>query len=654
MSHKTEISVLALILWSTSNLFSIGPGYEWEKDRTLYKLSEPEREMGELILKHHQQFDYVFEDKDLVMYQVYHRIIYVNNDEAVQRHNRISISMYNTIDLTDLKARAINKNGKVVNFDKADIKELKDEKSGNGLRIFAVDGIETGSEIEYFFIKKMKVAIYDRVTMQSDVKIKKATFRLTCPSHLKFDFKNYNGMSEVVRTETKDPKDPNVYSAEMIEIPSLKDENYSYFGANLGKIEFKLAYNTARSNARMYTWDEAGKTFYKVLYSSEKEDEKALDKYVKTLKDNPSADLSARIADIETKIKTEIKVDEDQRTPQMSEIASVIKLKVASTDGITRLFLAVYGKLGITCHAVITSDRKNTKFDGKFDSWSYLDNYVIYFPDTKGFIAPYKFETRYPLVPALWSANEGLFIEPINVGELKSALASIYKIPASEYTMSVDNMNIEFAFGDDLKNANVKLIREFAGHNASFLLPYHDFMTEEQKKAMVEEIVKQTAPDVKIKSWATKVVKTKEGDRFLIDLNFQSSHFLEKAGPKILFKAGLLIGPQVEMYRDENRTNPIENDFNRTYEREVKVIIPSGYTVKNPQDLKMKVLYEEGQNIPFSFESDYTIEGNVLKMSIKEYYKDIFAPLSRYEDFRKVINASADFNKVTLVLEKVK
>ena len=57
---------------------------------------------------------------------------------------------------------------------------------------------------------------------------------------------------------------------------------------------------------------------------------------------------------------------------------------------------------------------------------------------------------------------------------------------------------------------------------------------------------------------------------------------------------------------------------------------------------------------PFLFQSDYTIKDNILEISIKEYYKEIFAPLARYEDFRKVINASADFNKVTLVLEKGK
>jgi hypothetical protein len=66
----------------------------------------------------------------------------------------------------------------------------------------------------------------------------------------------------------------------------------------------------------------------------------------------------------------------------------------------------------------------------------------------------------------------------------------------------------------------------------------------------------------------------------------------------------------------------------------------------------MRVEYKDGDKVPFSFVSDYTENGNEVKVKIDEYYKELYAPLHRYEDFRKVINAAADFNKVTLVLIK--
>jgi hypothetical protein len=106
------------------------------------------------------------------------------------------------------------------------------------------------------------------------------------------------------------------------------------------------------------------------------------------------------------------------------------------------------------------------------------------------------------------------------------------------------------------------------------------------------------------------------------------------------------------MYREESRMTPIENDYNRGYERSIEVKIPAGYQVRNADDLNISVVYKDGDKEPYLFVSSYTLNGSVLKITVKEYYKEIYAPIERYEDYRKVINAAADFNKVTLVLEK--
>ena len=647
-----KVILLAFAIICFNNLFATVTRYEWEKERAAYKLSAEERAMNELVLKQHQQYDYDLEDGEFVMYYTFHRIIYVNNQEAVQKHNRISISMHDGTELIELKARSISKSGKVIYFDKNDLKELKDEKTGNVYRVFAIEGIEIGSEIEYYFIKKMNGAIYERANMQSDVKVKQVSFQLTCPGHLKFDFKSYNGLENVVREETSDAKQPNKYHLEVKDVPAMKDETYSYYHPGLKKIEFKLAYNTARSTARLYTWEEAAKSFYKVLYNLDKDEEKALEKFVKSVKDNPSADLADRITNIEDKIKGEIKIDLDRNPKELALLTNVQKYKIASRDGMTRLFLGIFRKVGISCKPLIACSREKTKFDGKFDSWSYLDEYVIYFPDTKGYVAPYQFEERYPLVPYELAAQEALFIEPISIGDLKSALASIEEIPAADFSLNHDNHQLDVKFSDDLQSTSIKLQREFSGYNASFIAPYYNMVTEEQRKEMVEGLIKQSSPDAQIKTWDTKTVKVKGLNKFLVNADFQSSHFLEKAGTRILFKVGLVIGSQVEMYRDDSRTNPIENSYNRAYERVIHVSIPNGYSIKNAQDLKLNVLYKDGGEIPFSFESNYSINGNMLEIKVNEYYKRIYAPLDRYEDFRKVVNAAADFNKITLVLEK--
>ena len=182
--------------------------YEWEKNRSRYSLSKTDTELSELILKQHTQYDYVLEDNQFLMYSTIHRIVYVNNNEAIQKHNRIVISMNNTLELMDVKARAIGKDGKAVFFDKSNLKELKNEETGNAFKIFAIEGIEIGSEVEYFFTRKMSASIFDRVFMQFDAPVKENSLELTCPQHLKFDFKSYYNFPDV---KAADNPERNVY-----------------------------------------------------------------------------------------------------------------------------------------------------------------------------------------------------------------------------------------------------------------------------------------------------------------------------------------------------------------------------------------------------------------------------------------------------------
>ncbi len=465
--------------------------YDWEKDRSRYPLSEKDVMLSELILKQHTQYEYVFEDKEFVMYSTIHRIIYVNNNEAVQKHNRIVISMSNAIELVKLKARAINREGKSIYFDENNLKELKNEESGKAFKIFAIEGIELGSEIEYYFVRKMRPTVFDRVFLQFDVPVKSNSFLLTCPEHLKFDFKVYHDFPQV-REEDND--EMNVYLTSMKDVPALRSEAFSHFDANRKRIEFKLAYNTARSTSRLYTWDEAAKTFYTLLTEASKDDQKALGKFVKTLEDNPAEKVDDRIRKVEAKIKAVIQVSEG-RGESLNEVASILNVKVASHQGMTRLFLGVFERLNIQCHPVLTCSRERTKFDEEFDTWAFLDDYILYFPETKQFLAPYVFECRYPFIQPEFTAQKGLFIKPFAVGDVKSALSLIEEIPAVDYSHNLDNLNMEVVFTDDLSSNRIHSKREFGGYNASYFAPYYEMMSEDQRVAMIEQITKQTSPD---------------------------------------------------------------------------------------------------------------------------------------------------------------
>ena len=133
--------------------------------------------------------------------------------------------------------------------------------------------------------------------------------------------------------------------------------------------------------------------------------------------------------------------------------------------------------------------------------------------------------------------------------------------------------------------------------------------------------------------------------------SFTSNSYIELAGDAILFKAGELIGPQSELYQERERKLPVANSYNRGYARKIKVQIPKGFNIQNPDDLIMKEqVFDDNEKLIYNFVSNYVLNGQVLEITIEEYYDELNYPVEKFEAFRKVINSAADFNKIVLVL----
>jgi hypothetical protein len=642
-----------VILFSLTQILTFGldqKHYSCQNDRKRYNLSDKEKTYNEYLLKFHREYHYDWENDELVVYLTEHRITHVLNSEAIQRHNRIYISLRNVLEVTELKARSINKDGKVVTFDKNNLKEIKDENTDNSYKIFAIEGVESDSELEYFYTLRMKRKLYETTYFQFEMPLKDGSFLLTCPKTLTFDFRVYH---DTVRLKTDTLNNRNLYALKFTNVPGLAREKFSYFDTNRKRVETKLAYNFTSSSARLNTWPEAAKSYYRSLAKIDGESEKQVEKFSKTLGDDKSWAPVKRIKNVEDKIKNSIKIINPANESAHDLIPDILKYKQASVHGITSLLVSIYAKLGIQYNIVVTCDREVAKFDGSFDTWAFLDDYLIYFPEAPGFLSPHENELRYPLVPSKFTGTKGLFIEPVTVSSVKSALGSIREIPALPYSADKDDLVISVKFDDEMGANTLQQKRIFTGLSAAYLSSYYDLMTSEQKGKFIDQLLRPAIPDIKILKWSGSSANIEQMPRFDVETTFNTSHFIEKAGNKILFKVGELIGPQTELYRDDNRMTDVENTDNRGYDRVISVEIPQGYKVSNADALKMNVSYKNGDYVPFLFASDFTLEKSTLKITITEFYKEIYAPISRYEDFRKVVNASADFNKVTLVLEKL-
>lgn len=650
MLKKIILLSLSIVCYSQIAL-SQNLTYQWEAERELYTLDKSLEDEALIYLKYHKQYVYNYEgeDLDLVLYQTEHEIMKVNNDNALARSNRIYISMQNASELVDLQARTITPSGKVITFDKSEIKEIDDEETGSGFKIFAIEGAVVGSEIEYYYTKKMSPDYFGREYFQFSEPVVNASFVLVCPDNLEFAFKSYNGLDEVNSSKAEGA---NIYTLVTDDVPPLKKEEFSSYDGSKRRLEFKLNFNAA-TNSKLFQWSDATELLHSRAFIISKEDEKAIEELVDAIELKKFKTLPLKLAAIEDNFKTNFYLDENASF-QGADISFILENRIGSKIGLTKLMLNAFQLVGANPELVLTADRSKVPFDGDFQSYNYLQEYIIYLPGEDTFVAPYNPEYRFGMVPAPLTATEGLFIKEIVNEGVVTPDYRIGKIPPLSAGENLDKMEVSVKFNEDLTANTVKLVRTFNGYQAAFIKAVYPLIEEARKQELLKSLVKFLAADAAINTLQMDDDFNFESweDPLVVNSEFESPSFIELAGDIVLLKAGELIGPQTELYQENERMMAVENDFNREYQRSISIELPEGYQIENLDDLNFDEKVEVDGNPIYYFKSGYKLDGNTLKIQVDEGYEEIYHPKEDFEAFRKVINAAADWNKIVLVMSK--
>jgi hypothetical protein len=625
--------------------------YDWEADPKPHPLSAEELKENTVILKDFRLNEFAYDIKgNLMMYVTRHKIIRLNSDKSIEENNKMFIPMYDVEDVMEVKARSIAKDGKVNVLSPSSIKDVENFENAGHFKIFAFEGVEIGSEVEYLYTLKKQASFFGTEIVQSDELRKNIEIRIVSPSNLRFEARSYNKFPDFSEPIIEDEK--RSMFAKMEVIPALKEERYSAYRADLMRVEYKLSYNEAKGDKRLFTWNDASAFVYERLVLDKKERSKVTSFLKKIKLDKKSSD-EEKIRKIENYVKTNIIIKDDP-SADLEDMATIIKTKVANQRGVIRLFVELYKQAGIDYQVVLTCDRMDQKFDGDFDTWNFLDKYLLYFPTVDNYIAPGEMFSRFGYVPPELTANKGLFITPVTVGDFTTGIGKVKDIPTRDYKQSYDNIYADVKFDADFTETSMHLKREFSGYSALGLQPIFSYLPEENKKETTDNLLKLAADDSKI---TNPVVSNYDESSvlikpFTVEGDVKSSSMLEKAGEKFLFKVGNVIGPQAELYQEDKRRTDAENEFNRGYYREITVEIPEGYKVTNLDALNLAVYSGDQGNPDAQFVSTYKVDGNKIRITIDENYRKIIFPLDQFESFRKVINAAADFNKVVLFIEK--
>ncbi len=651
---RLSASVLIIFIFFISSGFAQNlplqyADYKLKANPTYEKVEQGEE--NEIVIKQFQVREFFRKDGSFNESQLVHRRVRAITDKGVESNNKVYIPLNESVELVAYEARVIKPSGDVINLGKDAIKEAYDEESKRKYKYFAFDGLEKGSDVEFFYrLDRIGGSNYFGVVLflQSYEPKYNVTQEIIIPLDLSFKFKSYNGLPEMnLDTTVTDKKK---YVIHVDKIPAFKEQKSSFDEPNMMYFVYKLDNSTAIS------YGIASQNYYAQMYENiSKSDKKIVSKLIKDIKPNSKSE-EEKVRSIENYIKTNFTIV-DNPNPQLMDFDFIYENKVMNKKGAMMLFANIFKKLEIETQFVITSNRTEVPFDADFESYNFLQETMMYLPKLDSYMAPSNAFYRLGYIPAVYTNTYGLFIREEKIGDYTTGIGKVKMInpPLSEASQS--NIYADITFDASFDDPTYHIRCEVTGYNAVGTQPYFEYIKEKEKQ---DEVAKSQLQYIDSEAEVENLSYKNEGANnfgtkpFIVEGDLESDKFLETAGEKVLFNLGQVIGPQMELYQEGKQDYPIQQVYCRSYHREINFNIPEGYTVQNLDDINIieEFTTADADQPDLVFKSSYTKEGNTVKVVIDEYYDVLDLPKEDFDDYRRVINAAADFNKVVLILTK--
>ncbi len=601
--------------------------------------------------------DYRYEGRTTNVYYTHHYMVKVLDEKGIRSFNNIGITVNGDTRVPLIKARAILPNGKVNDVQKDMIKVTKDAYGRNKI-VFAFEGVEKNTEIEVLVKEITPFSAFGSIPFQYTIPVQNCRFELSTPKDLVFEAKGHNGFPGSRDTLLNNRRH---ISLAVSDIPALDEEPNSFYDLHNMRVDYRLQYNAKDDEKKkLNTWNDLGRRLYDRNYNLTNKEKATINKYLSSLGVAGSGSELENIKKIENGIKNDIVLYSYVDESKADALDSIINKKVATESGYIRLFVACLTQAGVKHELGVTSDRTTHKVESNFENWAVLDDYLIYFPNLKQFLAPTRVNYRYPVIPVENTSNKGVFCTIPPNGVITGGLAELITIPALPAKENCQKIAAGVTFSKEME-PQVDINYAYTGYTSTSLrnaiITDPSYREKETVLRLVpladkrDNIVKFTTANERFDNYYSN--KPLE-----ITATVNAPELVEQAGPKYLFKVGAILGDQQNLYDKPNRTMPVDLAYPHSFSRTITINIPQGYKITNPEALRMHADYVDKNVKPIiSFSSNYVLKtdkknGDKLIVYVNENYSQIHFSPSEYEQYRKVVNTAADFNKVTLLMEK--
>lgn len=646
--------IFIILLWaSIARSQTVYNNYSWNSIPVTFNTDTIKSVNGVVIaLDRHITEVYANKDNDFEELFIFHRRIKVESHKAIDSYNKIYIALNNVIEIVGIHARFISPSGKITELPQESIRQVENIENQGNYKTFAIEGAVEGGVIEYYYVVRRKFKAFGTLTVQDDEPRANVEVVYCFPDKLEYRVKGYNGFPNM--TQSTPSEGMTKLAAHIDYVPALRDEKYAFAEAYKMRCEYVMAYNHYNGALRTYSWNKVGDNLNSSIYKLEKNEVKAARKLLKNI-DNPSNNVESRIRTIENWVKGEVAISEEM-TDDLP-IDQTIVLKHTTPFGATRLMVALLQTAQIPFELVLTSNREKHQFDPEFNAWNFLDEYLIYFPQLNKALKPDDVAYRLGIVPSEYTGCYGLFLHPLAYNEKLSTLGcDIKQIPALKASDNRDSMIIKTSIDLSALSLNAQFDRQLTGYTGAVFQSFWTNVTADKQKELIQDVFGMGSQSVTVNHFeVTNALPSDIGlNPIVFKVDVTSNSLVEMAGNDLLVKIGEVIGEQSQLYQTSTRQLPIDLDVLHGYYRRIEFTIPDGYQINNLESLNMNVEMKLNGNVSCAFTSSYELKGQTLIIISREYYNDRHYDANRFEEYRQVINAAADFNKKTLVLGEKK
>lgn len=630
--------------------------YDWVEDEATFSGDLDDSTAAVVMKKKYVYNFYYNEENRLIMERVFHERVYLNSTRALEEYNKVYLPTGEGNELTKFRARSIT-GGKVTEIDEGDIQtgELEDDPDQT-YNYFAFEGLEVGSEIEYYYINS-RYPITDglMVTFQEEYEILNFEFDLITPWNLIFKKKIYN-LEDSVQIDTTLEYENRYFIRGVI--PAFEEEPMTPSDALKGRVIFALdenrytgdgditSYNYTAQNVVSFTQMDLGRKANKIIKKEAKEAQEYL------LFEDPDLAPGARV---EQYIKDNYNYFEAGAS-ELRDIEFISENGVFNIAGALQLYTRIFSALEIEYELVYTTNRNTLFFDGDFQTDNFLSELLIYVVDEDLYIDITEGVSRNGVMNFNYTGTDAVFISKTQLGDEVVALTEIREIPYRNAAYTSDTIKAKVNFGPDLIDNSVDVYRALTGYSARSYQGIFELIDDEDElKEYKETLISYIDDEGTVENLEVNNAKARLLGRLPLQAKgtLKDIRIVENAGADILFNVGKLIGPQLAMYDEDSvRNHDVYNSFAHDYYRVIEFEIPEGYDLVDAEKMNFDVKLEIDGEEKAIFKSSYTIEGNKVTVTILEFYEDPRYPKEKFQEYLQVINAAADFNKVSVLLQK--